>query len=110
MTGEKAICTFPKVKTNDEGKEIKIECILQKKLIDTKIMIQQFFCPLNGYKEIIRFNKISSKNKVNIANGKEKKLGRLFDLWLTFEQLCRFQRPSKSLISFLFYGFVSQPL
>ena len=46
MTGEKAICTFPKV-TADKT-EVKIECILQKKLIDKQIIIQQF-CALDGY-------------------------------------------------------------
>jgi hypothetical protein len=106
MTGEKAICTFPKV--NADKTEVKIECILQKKLIDTQIIIQQF-CALDGYNEIIRFTKVCTKNKVNIANGRERKIARLFDLWLTFGQLCRF-RPQPKLISFLFYGFVSQPI
>ena len=46
---------------------------------------------------------------MNIANGRERKIARLFDLWLTFGQLCRF-RPQPKLISFLFYGFVSQPI
>jgi len=87
MTGEKAICTFPKV-TADKT-EVKIECILQKKLIDTQIFIQQF-CALDGYNEILRFNKVCSKNKVNIANGRERRIGRLFDLWLTFGQICHF--------------------
>ena len=106
MTGEKAICTFPKV-TADKT-EVKIECILQKKLIDTQIFIQQF-CALDGYNEILRFNKVCSKNKVNIANGRERRIGRLFDLWLTFGQICHFL-PQPKLISFLFYGFVSQPI
>ena len=70
MTWEKAIFTFPKVKDNDNGKEIKIECILLKKLINSQLMLQQF-CALDGYKEIIKFNKVSSKNKINIEMEKK---------------------------------------
>ena len=33
-------------------------------------MIQQF-CALDGYKEIIKFNKVSSKNKINIEMEKK---------------------------------------
>ena len=39
LTGEKALCTLPKI--SDDEKEIKIECILQEELKDSKIMIGQ---------------------------------------------------------------------
>ena len=68
LTGEKAICTLPKISKNTN--EIKIECILQQVVKETKIMIQQFVV-LNGYNQIMRFNKIETDKKVNIANGKE---------------------------------------
>ena len=108
MTGEKAICTFPKV--TDADNEIKIECVLQETLIDTQIIIQQFIV-MDGFNEVMRFNKANTTNKVNIANGKERKIARLFGVWLSFGQLCHFlPKQKEKLISFLFYGFVSQPI
>ena len=67
VTGEKAICTLPRV----SGKvEVEIECILQEELKNEKIMIQQGSI-LDGYNEIIRLNKISTEEKVTVGNGKE---------------------------------------
>ena len=51
--------------------------MLQEELKDNKIMI------LYGYKEIIKINKISIEDKVTIANGKEIKLEKMFDIKLS---------------------------
>jgi hypothetical protein len=59
ISGEKAKCTAPKIKENKKG--IKIECILQEELKDSKIMIEQCTA-LDGYNEIFRINKISSED------------------------------------------------
>ena len=58
MTGEKAICTFPKINLGDI--EIQIECVLQQELIDSKIMIEKYSI-LDGYTEIIRLNRIATE-------------------------------------------------
>ena len=65
VTGEKAICTIPKIKE----KEVKIECILQEELVGQKIMIEQC-AALDGYNEIFRMNKISTEEEVTVGNGK----------------------------------------
>ena len=67
ITGEKAICILPKI----VGKgEVEIKCELQEELKDSKIMIGQCSV-LDGYKEIIKINKISTEKEVTVGNGKE---------------------------------------
>ena len=89
LSGEKAICTLPKITKNKN--EIKIECVLQEVLKDTKIYIQSFSA-CEGYKQVMRFNKIESDKKVNIANGREYKIHKLFNIDLLFGQLSRFPK------------------
>ena len=67
LTGEKALCTLPKI---DEGEfEIQIECVQQKELNNSKIMIQHYII-FDGYNEMLRLEKIATEDKVNVANGK----------------------------------------
>ena len=105
MIGEKALCKLPKV---DGETEIRIECITQEELKDSKIMIEQFSV-LDGYDEIIKLNKIASEKKVTIPNGKEIQLEEAFDISLSFGQVCNFNVEDKT-ISFFFAGLTSEPL
>ena len=105
ITGEKALCTLPKVSKKGE---IEIECILQEKLEDSKIMIEQFSV-LDGFNELIRLNKIASDKEVTIPSGKEIKLVKEFDISLSFGQVCDFKIEEK-LISFFFAGLTSEPI
>ena len=105
MTGEKAECTIPKI--NDKG-EIKIECVLEEELKDSKIMIGQFPV-LDGYDEIIRLNKISSVKALTVPNGKQILLEQLFDINLLFGQVNNFKPQDKN-ISFNFAGITTRPL
>jgi len=107
LSGEKAICTLPKISKNK--KEVKIECVLQKILKDVKIYIQSF-AAFEGYKQLMRFNKIVSDKKVTIANGREKKIEKLSNIDLLFGQLSGFNfSPDKKEITFTLVGFVTQP-
>ena len=105
MSGEKALCTLPKV-TRDG--ETKIECVLQDKLRDSKIMISQCSA-LDGYNPMFKLNKIETKKKVRIPNGKVIKMKKLFNVNLSFGQLNRFLKINKS-ITFFFIGFSGQPI
>ena len=106
ITGEKAICTIPKIKENE--KEIKIECILQEELKDTKIMIEQC-AAFDGYNEIFRMNKISTEEEVTIGNGKEIEEERMYDINLSFGQVNSFE-VEENIIEFIFIGFVTEEL
>ena len=97
LTGQKVLCTIPKVKPGK--KEIKIE-VLQEELKGTKIMISPC-AAFDGYKEIIRLKKIEAKEPKDIANGRDIKLKKKFDLDLSFGQLSGFARRTK-LIFFYF--------
>ncbi|MBP3800567.1 MAG: hypothetical protein J6I85_00820, partial [Clostridia bacterium] len=105
MTGQIAVCTFPKM---NGGMEISIECILQEELIGTNIMIQQYPV-LNGYYEVIRLSRIYTEEVVNVANGKEIIMNNIFDINLTFGQVCGY-RVELQIIYFIFVGFTSDSL
>ena len=106
ISGEKALCKVPKIKENE--KEIKIECTLQKELIDQKIMIEQC-AALDGYNEIFRINKISTEEEVRVGNGKEIKEGKMFDINLSFGQVNSFET-RENIIEFIFIGFITEEL
>ena len=106
MTGEKAICTFPKINLGDL--EIQIECVLQQELIDSKIMIQKYSI-LDGYTEIIRLNRIATEKEVYVANGKLIEEIKSFDVSLSFAQMNGF-KTEENIIIFIFIGFTIQSL
>ena len=103
--GEKALCTLPKI---TESGEIKIECVIQEELVDSKIMIQQCSA-LDGYNEIFKFNKVSSEEEVTLPNGKEIQLEKAFDINLSFGQLNGFGVEG-GIISFMFIGFTTETI
>ena len=87
MTGEKSLCTLPKI----SGKgEVEIECELQESIKDGKLMIEQFSV-FDGYNELIRINKFSTEEKITISNGKEIKLENKFNNFLSFRQTNTFE-------------------
>ncbi|MBP3802026.1 MAG: hypothetical protein J6I85_08440, partial [Clostridia bacterium] len=105
ISGEKAVCTLPRV----SGKgEVRIECILQEELKDSKIMIEQSSI-LDGFKEIIKINKISTEEKVNVKNGKEIKDKKKFNTNISFGQVSDY-KVENNLITFIFVGFSSEEL
>ena len=89
------------------GNKIK-ECVLQEELKNSKIMIEQLSV-LDGYKEIIKINKISTEKEVNVGNGKEIKIEKIFDNNLSFGQVNTFKVENKEII-FTFIGFTTEPL
>ena len=105
ITGEKALCLLPK--RNGDG-EVKIECALQEEFKGGKIMIGQFSV-LDGYNPLIQINKISSKEKVKIGNGKEIKLRNKLDINLSFGQVNNFKVVKEEII-FIFIGFITEEL
>ena len=107
MTGEKALCTLPKI----NGKvEVKIECILQEELKDSIIMIEQRSV-FDEYKELIRINKISIDQKVSIADGKQINFKRIFNNHLSFRQTNTFEfDSSKNSVSFIINVFTTEAM
>ena len=98
LSGEKALCSLPKI----DGKgEIKIECLLQEELKENKIMIGQ--CSIfEEYKELIRIKKISTAREVTVANGKNEIFKRIFNNHLSFRQTNNFKfDSSKKTVSFI---------
>ena len=108
VSGEKAECTLPEVTSGQS--EIKIECVLEEELKDTKIMIEQFTA-LDGYKEIIRMNKFATEKEITVANGKMKKLQKKFNSKLSFRQTNDFKfDPSSKSVTFVIAVFVTEPI
>jgi len=103
VTGQKAICTIPKV---NNARSAKIECVLQQELTDSKIIIQDC-AALDGYNEKIRINQASSEENVNVANGKEVEIQKTFDVSLSFGQLSRF-KAEQNYIIFIFVGYITK--
>jgi hypothetical protein len=64
---------------------------------------------LDGYNEIFRLNKISSKKPVTIINEKQNKLNELYNISLSFGQLNGFEK-GDNFISFMFFGLTTEPL
>ena len=106
FSGQKAKCIIPKI--TEDQKEIRIECESQEELKNTTIEIAPCTA-LEGFNEIIRLNRVSSVKKVNIANAKEIKILKNYNISLSFGQLLGF-RPISRLITFFFVGFVSRPI
>jgi len=106
LTGERAICTMPKIKGDE--KEIKIQCILQEILVGQKIMIGQC-AALDGYNEMFRMNKISTEEEVTVRNGKEIEEEKMFNTSLSFGQVNSFE-VRETIIKFIFIGFVTEDL
>ena len=64
---------------------------------------------LDGYKEIIKINKISTEKEVTVGNGKEIKSKKLYNVDLSFGQVNKFDVKTEE-ISFTFIGFTTEPL
>ena len=104
LSGQKAKCTLPKFNSTTE-KKIKIECVLQEKVINTKLVILPSLI-FYKYNILFKMNKILSEKKVNIPNGREI---RKYNINLSFGQLNNF-KVYNNIISFFFIGFITQPL
>ena len=106
LTGEKAICTLPKLTGKDLN--ITIECVLQKSLNNTKIIIQQI-AALDGFNEIIRLGRISTEKEVNVADGKNYEIENALSINLLFGQISTFIT-EETTIKFIFVGITTTSL
>ena len=104
LSGEKALCTLPKIK---EENEIKIVCEMQEEF-KGKIMIGQFEV-LEDETEIFVMNKISSKEKVSIANGREIRTEKIYNINLSFGEVKNYETKDNTIL-FKFIGFTPEEL
>jgi len=106
LTKQRARCKISNVKDNED--EITVDCTMQEKLEGTKLMIGQGSA-VEGYNEIIRLNKISTKEEVNIIDGKEAKLNEMLDVNLSFGQVNTLEI-QETIISYVFIGLTTETI